>query len=54
MTAADQSVVAPAVLGQVDGDDLRILLGLFPDHGEEVVGGAVVDCDDLISKIRPL
>ena len=54
MAAADECVVTPAVLGEVNGDDLRILLSLFSDHGEEVVGGAVVDCDYLISKIRPL
>ena len=54
MTAADQRVVPPAVLGQVNGQDLRIILRLLFDHCQKTVRRAVVDGNDLISKIRPL
>ena len=37
VTAADQCVVAPAVLGEVDGEDLGIIFRLFSDDGEQII-----------------
>ena len=54
VASADQGIVAPAVLGQVDRQDLGILLRLFPDHCQKIVRRTVIDSNDLISKIRPL
>ena len=54
MASADQRVVAPAVLGKVNGQNLRILLRLAPNDVQQIVRRAVVDGNDLISKIRPL
>ena len=53
MAAADQRVVASAVLSQVNSEDLRIIFRLFSDDAQQIVRRAVVDGNDLISKIRP-
>ena len=54
MTAADQGVMAPAVLGQVDRQDSRIPPGFPTDDGQKVVRRAVVDRYDLVSKMGAL
>ncbi len=53
MAAADQRVVASTVLSQVNSEDLRIIFRLFSDDAQQIVRRAVVDGNDLISKIRP-
>jgi hypothetical protein len=53
VTAAGQRVVTSAVLGEVNGEDLRIIFRLSSDNVEQIVRRTVIDGNDLISKIRP-